>query len=224
MTKILEGPTFSTHKKPKKLIIMLHGYGDNAENFINLAQPFDKEEWGAYYLAINAPTSIPNYPSGYQWFELYPNGTYISKAGPNEINIIRKEVKNSVLQIESTIKHYLKKLNLKLNDCIVMGFSQGGMMTFEFGNYMQDKIGALAILSGRIMDNNNITNKYLLNTPIFISHGDNDDVLPIINFERSIKYLKNNQCNFESHIIKGDTHTISEITINLLQNFIKKNL
>ena len=34
MTKILEGPTFSTHKKPKKLIIMLHGYGDNAENFI----------------------------------------------------------------------------------------------------------------------------------------------------------------------------------------------
>ena len=113
MTKILEGPTFSTHKIPKKLIIMLHGYGDNAENFINLAQPFDKEEWGAYYLAINAPTSIPNYPLGYQWFELYPNGTYISKAGPNEINIIRKEVKNSVLQIESTIKHYLKKLKLK---------------------------------------------------------------------------------------------------------------
>ena len=97
-------------------------------------------------------------------------------------------------------------------------------MTFEFANYMQDKLAALAILSGRIMDNNNIANKYLLNTPIFISHGDNDDVLPIINFERSIKYLKNNQCNFESHIIKGDTHTISEITINILQNFIKKNL
>ena len=35
-SKILEGPTFSTQKKPKKLINMLHGYGDNAENFINL--------------------------------------------------------------------------------------------------------------------------------------------------------------------------------------------
>ena len=38
MIKILDGPSFSVHKNPTKLIILLHGYGDNADNFIHLAQ------------------------------------------------------------------------------------------------------------------------------------------------------------------------------------------
>ena len=224
MNKILKGPSFSKHNNPKKLIIMLHGYGDNANNFINLAQPIDQDDWRAFYLALNAPTILSNYPNGYQWFDLYPNGIYINKAGPKEIEIIKKDIKNSVLQIEQTIRSYVAKLNISLNDCIVIGFSQGGMIAFELGNYMQDQLGGLAILSGRIMEKADINNSFLLNTPIFISHGDYDDVLPIENFENSVDYLKKNRCNFEAHLIEGDTHTISPNTINLLQKFIKKNL
>ena len=229
MTKILEGPSFSIHNNPKKLIIMLHGYGDNADNFIHLAQQIDQGDWSAHYIALNAPKIIPSYQSGYQWFDLYPNGIYISEAGTQEFDIIKKDIKNSVLQIEQTIKSYIQKLNISLNDCIVIGFSQGGMMTFEFGNHMQNQLCALAILSGRVMDrkflyNVNILNSHLLKTPIFISHGDKDDVLPIENFISSVEYLKKNKFNFESHVIKGDTHTISTNTINLLQKFIKKNL
>ena len=225
MNKILEGPSISIHNNPKKLIIMLHGYGDNADNFIHLSQQIDQEDWGANYLALNAPNIIPSYPSGYQWFDLYPNGIYISEAGPTEIEIIKKDIKDSVLKIEQTIKFYIQKLNITLSDCIVIGFSQGGMMTFEFSNHIQDQLCALAILSGRIMDQNvDISNSHLLKTPIFISHGENDDVLPISNFNSSVEYLKKNRFNFESHIIKGDTHIISPNTINLLQKFIKKNL
>jgi len=225
MTKILEGPSHSIHNNPKKMIIMLHGYGDNADNFIHLSQQIDKEDWGAHYIALNAPNIIPSYPSGYHWFDIYPNGIYISEAGPKEIEIIKKDIKDSILKIEQTIKFYIHKLNITLSDCIVIGFSQGGMMTFEFGNYIQDQLCALAILSGRIIDRNvNILNSHLLKTPIFISHGDNDDVLPISNFNSSVEYLKKNQFNFESHIIEGDTHIISPNTINLLQKFIKKNL
>ena len=229
MTKILEGPSFSIHNNPKKLIIMLHGYGDNADNFIHLAQQIDQEDWGAHYIALNAPKNITSYPSGYQWFDLYPNGIYISEAGPQEVEIIKKDIKDSVLQIEQSIIFYIQKLNITLSDCIVIGFSQGGIMTFEFGNYIQDQLCALAILSGRIMDRNNlynvnVLNSHLLNTPIFISHGEKDDVLPISNFNNSVEYLNKNRFNFESHIIKGDTHIISTNTINLLQEFIKKNL
>jgi len=224
MTKILEGPSFSIHNNPKKLIIMLHGYGDNADNFIHLAQQIDQEDWGAHYIALNAPNNITSYPSGYQWFDLYPNGIYISEAGPQEIEIIKKDIEDSVLKIEQTIKSHIQNLNIAVSNCIVIGFSQGGMMTFEFGNHMQDQLCALAILSGRIMNDVNITNSHLLKTPIFISHGDNDDVLPISNFNSSVEYLKKNQFDFESHIIEGDTHIISPNTINLLQKFIKKNL
>ena len=224
MSDILEGSKFSNHEKPKKIIILLHGYGDNANNFINIAKALDLNEWGAYYIALNAPNHVPNYPIGYEWFNLYPNGIYINDAGAKEKEIVKEQVKTSILKIEKTIKFYTNKLNLLLGDCIVIGFSQGGMMTFELGNHLTDQLRALAILSGRILTKDPITNLKLLNTPIFISHGDQDEVLPIDNFKQSIKYLKSHKCNFESHSLEGDTHIISPKTINLLQKFIKKNL
>ena len=106
----------------------------------------------------------------------------------------------------------------------VIGFSQGGMMGFEFGNNFQSTLGAIAIFSGRIMNETKINNKYLKKTPIFISHGNQDDVLHVTNFYQSKTYLKNNNCLFEAHEIIGDTHTISPKAITLLQKFIKKYL
>ena len=34
---ILKGTSFFPNSNPKKLIFLLHGYGDNAENFIHVA-------------------------------------------------------------------------------------------------------------------------------------------------------------------------------------------
>ena len=69
-----------------------------------------------------------------------------------------------------------------------------------------------------------INNESLKQTPIFISHGDQDDVLPVKNFYQSKTYLQNNNCLFEAHELMGDTHTISPKAMTLLQKFIKKNL
>jgi len=224
MSNLLTGPSYSLNSKPKKLIVMLHGYGDTAENFLYIANSLDQEEWNAQYISLNAPETIPNYPMGNQWFNIYPNGIYISDAGPNEVAIIRQEVKKAVEKIKFTIKYHLKNLGLTMRDCLVMGFSQGGMMTFELGNSCQERLGALIILSGRIMEQTIINNESLKQTPIFISHGNQDDVLPVTNFYQSKTYLQNNSCFFEAHEILGDTHTISPKAINLLQEFIKKYL
>jgi len=223
-SKILTGPSFLPHEKPKKLIFMLHGYGDTADNFINIAGALDQPVWQANYFALNAPSVIPNYSIGRQWFELYPNGVYINDAGPNEIKIIHSQVKIAVQKIEQTIIKQKNKFNLSFCDCILLGFSQGGIMTFEFGNFFQNQLAGLAVVSGRIMKRDKITNQNVLQTPIFISHGDQDDVLPIQNFYQSCEYLEKNKCIFEKHLLRGDTHTISPKAIDLLQKFIKKNL
>ena len=144
MTEILNGPSFSRHDNPKKLIFMLHGYGDNAANFMHLAHPIDQEEWQAAYIALNAPGFISGNYMGYQWFDLYPNGVYIADAGPKEFDQINKEVNESVKKIIMTIDQYCESLKLTYQDCILMGFSQGGMMTFEVGNFLQKKTGWLS--------------------------------------------------------------------------------
>jgi phospholipase/carboxylesterase len=222
MPEILNGPSFSKYNNPKKLIFMLHGYGDNATNFLHLAHPIDNENWQAQYVSLNAPSFIEGNPTGYQWFNLYPNGVYISEAGPNEFEQIKSEINNSVIKIINTIENYCNELNLTFEDCILMGFSQGGMMTFEVGNYLQKPLAALAILSGRIMSDKPIQNSTLQNIPIFISHGKNDEVIPIANYYKATEYLKSNDCKLESYILNKDSHNISPETINLLQRFIKK--
>ena len=52
MTNILKEYTFSKNSNPSKLIFMLHGYGDNAENFINIANYLDLELKQAYPLIM----------------------------------------------------------------------------------------------------------------------------------------------------------------------------
>lgn len=224
MVDILNGPSFSKYDNPKKLIFMLHGYGDNAANFMHLAHPIDQEEWQAAYIALNAPGAISGNFMGYQWFDLYPNGIYISEAGPKEFEQINNEVNKSVRKIVSTIDQYCDSLKLTYEDCFLMGFSQGGMMTFEVGNFLKTKLAGLGILSGRIMSTKPIKNDSLLQTPIFISHGELDEVIPIKKFYIATEFLKKNKCKFESYILSKDGHNISPETITLFQNFIKKIL
>ena len=89
-------------------MIMLHGYGDNAANFMHLAQPIDQDEWGMHYVSLNAPSIIPGNMTGYQWFDLYPGGVYISDAGPKEYGLVNQEIDLSTLKLRETINFYLE--------------------------------------------------------------------------------------------------------------------
>ena len=222
--EILNVQSFLQHENPQKLIFMLHGYGDSAENFIHVANSLDHLDFRANYFALNAPSIIPNYSLGRQWFDLYPNGIYIADAGIKEIKIIQSEILRANQMLKNTINKTIDKYKLSYKDCFLLGFSQGGIMTFEFGNYSSNSLGGLAILSGRIMTEDIVTNKSLIKTPIFISHGDSDDVLPIKVYEQACNFLQKNKLLYESYKLKGDTHMISPNAINLLQKFIKKNL
>ena len=224
MDNILTGPSISKHDNPKKLMIMLHGYGDNAANFIHLAEPLDLDEWGMHYVALNAPSIMPGNPMGYQWFDLYINGVYISDAGPKEYNVINLTIKENILKITNTIDLILDNLKLEMKDCFVMGFSQGGIMAFELGRSLTKSLAGMGIISSRIIKRDKKPNIIFQQTPIFISHGEQDDVLPVSNFNQSLDTLKNDNYSFVSHLIKEDTHTMSPVTIKLFQDFIKKNI
>ena len=224
MDNILFGPSISKHDKPKKLMIMLHGYGDNAANFIHLAEPLDQDEWGMHYVALNAPSIMPGNPMGYQWFDLYLNGVYISDVGPKEFEFFRNLINENVKKIYNTISLLINDLNIEMSDCFVMGFSQGGMMAFELGQILQNQLAGLAIISSKIISKENKPNNAFLKTPIFISHGGQDAVLPISNYNESLEVLKKYNYNYENYLIEKDEHTMSQETITFLQNFIKKNI
>ena len=224
MVDILKGPSITKHQNPKKLMIMLHGYGDNATNFIQIANLIDQDDWGMKYVALNAPDTIQDYPMGHEWFQLYLNGTHISNAGAKEYDVAKKKISENVKKIHNSISLLLENLDLKMGDCFVMGFSQGGMMAFELGKILKKHLAGLAIISSRIISKEHKPNNAFLKTPIFISHGGQDTVLPVSNYNESIEVLKNYNYNFENYLIEKDEHIMSQETITFFQNFIKKNI
>ena len=224
MVDILKGPSITKHQNPKKLMIMLHGYGDNATNFIQIANLIDQDEFGMKYVALNAPDTIQDYPMGHEWFQLYLNGTHISNAGAKEYDVAKKKISENVEKIYNSISLLLENSNLKMTDCFVMGFSQGGIMAFELGQSLNKKLAGIAIISSRIISRDFVPKNSFLETPLFISHGGLDNVLPVSNFNQSVEILKNYNFKFESHLLPNDEHTMSQETITLFQNFIKKNI
>ena len=144
MVDILKGPSITKHQNPKKLMIMLHGYGDNATNFIQIANLIDQDDFGMKYVALNAPDTIQDYPMGYEWFQLYLNGTHISNAGAKEYDVAKKKISENVEKIHNSISLLLENLDLEMTDCFVMGFSQGGMMAFELGQILTKSVGRLS--------------------------------------------------------------------------------
>ena len=222
--KPLNGPSFEPSNNPDKLVFLLHGYGDNGDNFIPLAKYLYAPKLNINFFAPNAPSAVPQYPTGCQWFDLYPNNINFNEAGPKEKEILKQDCFASLKLINNYIKSLCLKYQLTFEDCFIIGFSQGAMMAFEFGKYTDNIFAGCVLLSGRILKSENYKNKNFLNTPIMIAHGDKDTVLDHKYFFEACKVLQNQGFVFESHLLKGEEHTISTKTLELTQDFIKKHM
>ena len=220
----LNGPCFESSEKPEKLVFLLHGYGDNAENFIPLATHLHNPELNINFYAPNAPSFIPQYPIGRQWFDLYPNGINYNEASPAEKEILKQDCLSSLNLIKDYINNLCIKYKLTHKDCFIIGFSQGAMMAFEFGKYVNNTFAGCVLLSGRILPSEDHEKKYFIETPILIVHGDQDTVLEPKYFEEACKILKNHGFLFDSYLMKNEGHTVSAETLKLTKNFIKKHM
>jgi len=221
---LLKGPSFGPNDNPRKLVFLFHGYGDNGENFISLAKSLNNPKININFFAPNAPTIVSQYPLGRQWFELYPNGIHFNEAGPKEKEMFKKDCHFSLNLIKLYIKKKCLKYKLTYKDCFIIGFSQGAMIAFEFGMYINSIFAGCVLLSGRILSSLNYEERKFSKTPMMIVHGDQDSVLEPRYFIEACKILQNQHFLFESYLIKGDEHTISPEALKLTQNFIKKNV
>ncbi|HJL57809.1 MAG: dienelactone hydrolase family protein [Pelagibacteraceae bacterium] len=220
----LNGPCFESTGNPKKLVFLLHGYGDNAVNFFPLATHLYDPELNINFYAPNAPSFIPQYPIGRQWFDLYPNGINFTEAGPTEKEILKQDCLSSLNLIKDYINNLCIKHKLTLKDCFIIGFSQGAMMAFEFGKYVNNALAGCVLLSGRILPSEDHEKRYFIETPVLIVHGDQDTVLEPKYFEEACEILKNHDFLFDSYLMKNEGHTISPDTLKLTKNFIKKHM
>ena len=160
----------STKKYP--MIILLHGFGAHMGDLAGLAPSIDAR--GYVYICPNAPLpfDVGAGVTGYGW--TYPRRI------PQELR--RADDVDSVVDMLATlVQEVTAQYKTEPGQIILGGFSQGGMMTYQYGLPNPDIFKGLFVLSGVAPDADTL--KECLpddrSQPIFVAHGTADMMLPV---------------------------------------------
>ena len=193
---------FPSVKPSKKLIIVLHGRGDSSEGFRFFPEGLGFDDIN--YLLLDAPFE---YYAGFSWYDLPPNqlpGIEYSR-----------EVLTQTLNV-------LFEQEFEPSQTILFGFSQGSLLTFEFGaRYAKELAGYIGV-SGYIYDAEKILlemNKDVNKGNWLCTHGYEDDVLPFVDSKAQVEALQDGHFNIDFRAYHK-THTVDMGELNEIRDWI----
>ncbi len=174
------------HQYP--LVILLHGFGANMQDLAGLAPVINSR--GYLYACPNAPIpfDLGLGQSGYGWFP--PQG----RATPEDI-------KQAEDLLGGFFDEVLQQFHVPPRQAILMGFSQGGGMTYRCGLGRADTFAGLAALSASLPNPQELEPKLPVerSQPIFISHGLNDPLIPADSARTAREFLQGAGYSLEYH-------------------------
>lgn len=162
------------------MIICLHGRGADMRDLAGLAPAIDPR--GYIYICPNAPVTIsigPGY-TGQAWYE--------SGGNPNPSPAA---MEHALTALDALVHEVFAEYQVAPGQALLLGFSQGGAMTYRYGMLRPDMFAGLAILSGALRH----PEALLAHLPatrdqrIFIAHGTHDPVLPVDLSQDAVTFL-----------------------------------
>lgn len=200
---------------PKKLVILLHGLGADGQDLIGLAPLWQDAAPTAMFLSPDAPQPCDMAPFGKQWFSLQDRDPKAILAG----------VGMAAPGLNQFIDDNLEKYNLEDKDVVVMGFSQGAMMSLYTIPRRQNACAGIMAYSGALVDDGALARGETTQPPVLVVHGEDD---PIVSFD-AFKMTKDglNDAGFsdvEAHGLQDLMHGIDERGVAYGSAFLQKVL
>jgi len=190
----------------KKLMIVLHGRGDSSEGFINLPDFINIEELN--YLLLDAPFE---YFGGCSWYQLPPDQLpgieYSSKLLTQTLNAVFAEDFNA-------------------EESFLFGFSQGSLLTFEFGARYEKVLAGYISVSGYIYDVEKLLHELNPNataSPWLCTHGKFDNVLPYETSKEQVEQLQEGSFNIKFYSYDKE-HTLDRDELAMISEWIKAKI
>ena len=199
--------------KVNNAIILLHGYGGDGKDISMLTLNWKRFLPNTVFLCPDGHETCPINPKGFQWFDLTKEDPkYIleqSKKGEEKINQFIQEVKD---------KYKLNNSNICLS-----GFSQGCMMAINLGLTCIENYNCVVGFSGKIINQNDLSQRKNGSTKMLLQHGDADEVVSPTFLLEAKDFLIRNNVEIKTNLIKNCDHHIPIKASSIALNYIKNN-
>ena len=184
-------------------MIILHGRGDSSDGFTFLPEYLAIDDMN--YILLNAPY---DYYGGFSWYDLPPH----QLEGIEYSRKVLTDVLDTLFEEE-----------FNAEESFLFGFSQGSLLTFEFGARYKKVLAGYIAVSGYIYDADKLLqemNQNIKASNWLCTHGIYDEVLPFKTSVEQIEVLQNSGFDIAFKSYQKD-HTIAEDELMMLAEWVK---
>ena len=171
----------------QKAIVAIHGWQGDCNSMYSLIKSMNIKNVGWYLL--EAPFPVKN-GEGFSWSYEKSNGQWEIDEPRRLLNVFFDEL----FKIYDSRKIF------------VMGFSQGGLVCFDFVLFLHKPLGGVFPIAGFLRQpeyNGERFHSSQKNTPILIGHGTEDDRVPVESSQNAFNKLLAQGANAELLLYKG---------------------
>ena len=192
------------HGKPTHLLVVLHGWGANYQDFVPFAKVFNLPNFG--YMFPNAPYEHFQMPGGRAWYALETKEfTGLSQS--------RQLLLDWLISLPDST-------GVPLEQTIMAGFSQGGAMTLDVGLTLP--FAALCSFSGYLHYSPQVRENKIF-PPTMIIHGQQDPVVPIEAAKKAREELTKIGVSVQYHEF-AMAHEVTDKAIATFKQFVLDNV
>lgn len=202
----------------RSVVVFLHGYGANGADLMGLADPLAEHLPDTTFYAPDAPENCAGSPFGFQWFPI-----------PWIDNSTEEESEAGLMRAAEDLRAYLlgilEEEDLLPEQMVLIGFSQGTMMSLHVGPRFEEPLGGIIGFSGRLLMPEVLPEEAKSRPPVLLLHGDQDDVVPPQSLPQAIDGLQ--AAGFKevyAHVMKGTAHGISPDGLGVSLAFMRDKL
>lgn len=198
----------------KQLIIFVHGYGANGEDLISLSRYYAQVAPDAAFISPDAPYRCDGAPMGFQWYDVWMKNPAERLAAIRSTGEI----------FDNFVTGQLARHGLSEDKLVLIGFSQGTMMSLFTAPRRENAIAGIVGYSGRMESADTLKAEIRSKPPVVMVHGDSDELLAVSEMETAAATLRDCGVEIDTHIRPGLGHGIDEEGIRVGLAFVQKVL
>ncbi|GKW12268.1 esterase [Pectobacterium punjabense] len=190
-----------------RLILLFHGVGDTAAGMAQIGRYFAAALPQAMVVSIAGPFST-GYGDGRQWF---------SVQGVTEENRLSR-IEANLPRFVDTVRHWQEQSGISAEQTVLVGFSQGSIMSLEALKSEASLAGHIIAFSGRFAV---LPETAFADVVVHLIHGEADGVIVVGHAHAAAHRFQELGTSFTVDSVPGVGHGIDERMLKLALAYLK---